>query len=458
MGFLDIFKNTETKNVSVAGTDSQGGNLTGWRNMLTGIGMSRDKRTGSQPYYMAMSPDECEELFCADPTARKIVSKRPEKLVSKWFSVEVNDPDLSKKIDDYLVSTLDFKNKLEKGLIYGNLYGGCGGLLIIKDGQELSMPVNENQISEIKSITLYRKDYVTWGERDKNIESKFYGEPLIWNISTENEGTVRVHRDRILRFDGVLLPSQKYKENNYWHGSVLDEVYNSIINYNTANNSTIALIQDIALWVFKIQGVNSMRTTEQKKIMKERMGLIDDRMSILGKMVIDKDDDVTRQAVPMTGIEHVLNNSKTTLIGDSDMPHTVLFGESPNSSLGGGDNSPGATVTQNWYESLEKFRINRMDNIVKRIVKLAMLCKSGPTGGKLLDFTIKYPPLKEETQTELLKNRETQSKIDKIYLDAQVNTPDEIAGSRFSGTEYNYETILNEKERKVWKEENPKDD
>jgi hypothetical protein len=78
-----------------------------------------------------------------------------------------------------------------------------------------------------------------------------------------------------------------------------------------------------------------------------------------------------------------------------------------------------------------------------------MLSKEGPTKGKVLDdWSLEFNPLWQPTEQETVEMRNKQAETDKIYIEQQVLTPEEVTLSRFGGDEYSIETSVDLEARK----------
>jgi hypothetical protein len=62
-------------------------------------------------------------------------------------------------------------------------------------------------------------------------------------------------------------------------------------------------------------------------------------------------------------------------------------------------------------------------------------------------WQVSFPPLDVPTQAELIEMRAKQAQTDAVYVSAGVLSSEEVAVSRFGGTEYSFETSLDEDAR-----------
>jgi hypothetical protein len=81
----------------------------------------------------------------------------------------------------------------------------------------------------------------------------------------------------------------------------------------------------------------------------------------------------------------------------------------------------------------------------ERLTFLTMKSSEGPTkGAEIPDWSIKFVPLWQPTEAEVIKMRKEQAETDERYINSNVLEPAEVAISRFGGDEYSVETTLRE--------------
>ena len=84
-----------------------------------------------------------------------------------------------------------------------------------------------------------------------------------------------------------------------------------------------------------------------------------------------------------------------------------------------------------------------MKNLLERIVRLIMISKRGPFGGREpTNWQIEFNPLWQMTETENAIYRKTIAETDQIYISNGVLYPFEFAASRFFGDMYSPYTVI----------------
>lgn len=436
--------------------------LDSWTNALTGIGTSRDKMTASSFAGDGLLPfGVLEDLYHNDDMAARGVDAIPEQMLREGFEISVKDnAETGDQIEKFLES-LDVIDKFEEALIWGRLYGGSLLLVGANDGaSEPAQPLNENKIQSIDFLTpidRFSVFPVKW--YDDALKPK-YGEPEVYRFllpTTPNPGGImnfqvgqEVHETRLIRFRGARTSIRRRRVNFGWDDSVLQRVYSVLLAFGMNWASVTHLLSDVAQGVMKIKNLASIITGNAKDTLRERAALADETRSVARVLMLDADsEDFTRVPTPFNGIPDLLDRTGIRLSAAFGMPVTKLLGISP-----GGLNATGESDIRNWYDEIAAKQPRVLTPRLNRLIRLSMLAKNGPTGGKLIeDFNITYRPLWQLGPTEEADRRKTVAETDEIYIDKGVQTAEETAESRFQPTGYSAETTVDLELRDQLKEQ-----
>jgi phage-related protein (TIGR01555 family) len=373
----------------------------------------------------------------------------------RLVSAEVEDDVLEDAMDYFERLTLtDDDNKLADALIWGRLYGGAA-LVIGVDDENLSEPLDLGVIDTIKHLTLLNRFELIPQDINGNPASGNFGmpetyliQPRVTDTTNSKEardfanGSIKIHYSRLIRFNGSKLARRTFISNHYWHDSILNKLQDDIRDYQAAFASVSALILDFAQAVYKVKNLaDIIAAPDGLTVIQNRIAIIEQTRSILRAAIIDADgEDFERKTTSMQGMDRTLGRLTQKFVAATEYPHTVLLGESP-SGLGATGNSE----KKDYFETVRSEQNNTLKPRLMRIFKLIFAAKDGPTGGKVPeDFDIEFEALMHLDQAEEITARKQQAEIDKIYIEAGVVDPDEVALSRFASGVYDYETEINE--------------
>jgi hypothetical protein len=400
----------------------------GWTNVLTGLGLaSRDKRMSSAPVPKLLQRQELEDLFRADDVARKVVARVPKEMFREGYDVKVEDkPEAGQAILQYL-RRLNADEAFRKAITLARLHGGAGVILGIEDGQEPSEPVNTKAIRSIEWLAVLDRWQLIAHEIQQDLSKPDYGLPMRYQISANSDqNSTYVHASRVIRFDGIELPENSFVANNYWGDSVLSAMYNPLSNFNTAHDSAANVMADFAQAVFKLKNLSDLIASGDDDLLMKRLQLLDATRSVVRALVIQDDEEFTRQTTNLTGLPEILKAISERLVAASDMPHTILLGE------GSQGNTSGRSEQEDFYNLISHEQQTYLKPKQMKLIEYITLAKDG-VPVDMDKVTIKYWPLWSLDEQEAASTYKTQAEADAIYISNGVLDPDEVAKARFGG-------------------------
>ncbi|MFZ2875814.1 MAG: DUF1073 domain-containing protein [Phycisphaerales bacterium] len=445
----------------------------GWSNVFTKVGdLSRDKRLGAK--YARNFVDEltAEEMWRGDDMAARIIETAPKVQLRNGFSVNVSELEkrepgkpYAERIDEDGTETKEAEEGMQARLDelsatmnmikagqYARAYGGAALLMGVDDGQaNLELPVREATVKAVRYLVVLRPREI-WPLRwNTNPLSGGYGQPTVYQVRREASGGVpsgpgfTVHASRIIRFDGIAVSKRATTENRGWGDSVLNRLVEPLSDFQLSFAAVPNLISDFAQGVYKLKGLAELFMSNEDDVVTKRIQNLDMARSVLRSLVIDAEDDFSRQQTPVAGLAELLDRVATRFAAAAQMPVSLLFGEAP-----AGLNATGDANTRWWYDDQEADRELTLRPKLNKLVRLIFLSSEGPTAGAEPEkWTVKFEPLWKATEAEVAEIRSKVATADKAYVDAGVLTPEEVAISRFGGDEWSMDTRIDMDARKV---------
>lgn len=438
--------------------------LDSWKSLTMSLGdIDLDKRMNLNiALDEVLGQTQMEMLYRGDYLARKIIDLPAREMVREWIEFDQTvEPDIAKKALDYLFR-LKSPQFFKKALKWSRLYGGSALIMIIEDNGESHEPVNLNNIKTIRGFfELYR--FQLWPNTFvSDTEDPNFGQPATYQAMAfdRNFGLAGIgqagmqgikvvpgsiwHRDRVLVFDGLDLPQHLRDTNNGWGDSVLQPLYNALRNYNLGQDGSASLIADFAQAVIKIKGLHAQLAADKDEVVKRRLSFMNLWRSILNAIVIDADgEEFERKATPVTGLVDIMKRQEQALVAGSEMPHTILFGESP-SGLG----ATGQSENDDFDDYIAALQEEKMTLPLDWLIELVFRAKDGPTNGEEpKEWGYDFNSLTQLNDKEISDTRLNVAKSDDIYIGNGVLDANEVAKSRFGGAEYSMETNLDTETR-----------
>jgi len=406
----------------------------GWGNVYTQVMQNgKDKRTGSTITYSILNQLDVETLYAGDNIASKIIDTIPEEGIREWISFDNLKPKDSENLQNYL-DNLKTKEKFEKAWKYGRLYGGAMILVSLSDGLELDEPVDFTKINSINALTVLSRYSITpeTTEIDKDLQSKNYGMPIYYTLS--NEGKGRIHHSRLLRFDGATLPEQIFRDNLYWHDSILSKIWRELEGYSNSHNALPNIVTEFKQSILKIKNIADMLSAGKESAVINRLQALDLGKTVFKSLLLDADEEYDVKSTALSGLNDLINQINMRIVSASGMPHTILLGTSPTGGLSG----KGESENRDFYDKVASQQKTVLSPPLNKFFEMVSSSKDSPVKSEI---QYKFNPLWQLDQVEVVKIHKTQAEADNLYILNGTLLPSEVAISRF-GAEYSIETHI----------------
>lgn len=319
------------------------------------------------------------------------------------------------------------------------LFGGALLLQVSKDNQE--EPYTP-RVGPVRFISLpYHA--LTCVELDRNLLSPNFGFPRQWSYSRNLAGAGNDSDDRLYIDPSWGLPDRTVKisdnlnrNSNDWQGPpVLQKFYDDIKRWGLSVQAVTSALQELSRTVYKIPGLDLLTMTEHgEKAVYNRKKQIEEAASLFNATVLDQNEEMARLPLSLAGIGDVQKWLVLSLAASTRTPITVLFGVSP------GGFGTGESELRQYEDRARRVQRQKIRPFLRWVLDRATAAGQIPALPD--DYQIKFNPLVTPTESEVSELRHKTAQTDAVYLSYQVVTPEEVAQSRFGGSEYQTETTL----------------
>lgn len=426
-----------------------------YMNPVSGFGGDKDplnitrynpRGNNSQQFY--------EALFQYNWLARKIVSAIPEDALREWIDIKSKNKDFLKAMSNAL-KKFKVKKKMFEAANHSRLYGGALIVIGADDGQEITEPLKEDSIKDIKYITVLDRFQVEVATVFNNPLEDNFGDPATYKIrpfnSLAGQGVdtsiiveQEIHSSRTVKIDGEFLPDLLESKNNGWGDSTLLKVQRELKNYGTSMQSVAVLFQDFITKVLKIDNLANLLENEDSSDLEARIQFASANSSSLGITLIGEGEEYTKIQHPVTGLKELVETQIESVSAASDIPRARLFGQ----QLG---KLSGATETTNaYFDVVRGFQVNKIESPLDRLLFLISKTKSFfPQQEE--DWSWDWNSLKQDSNEQKAKVRLAMSQADKNYVEIGALSPEEIAENRFGEDGYSLDTVIDIEGREEFK-------
>ncbi len=413
----------------------------GLENLVAQLGTEQDKRAHSKfvnnkQLSLSGSQEELNAMYRTDWLSGKVVDIIPDDMTREWreFTGDI-DPEIVTRLEeeeDRLQLSFNY-NLAHK---WARLYGTAFIVISVDDGQTPDKPLDIDKIREgglrhIKAIDRHRisnAEVVPVADpMDRN-----FGMPEFYRFS---ETSVKIHHSRVIRFDGIRLPFDEFRRNNYFSDSVLSRLYDALINFNTTADSAASMVYETNVDVMKVKGLMGyLQTAEGEALLRKRFTLAGMMKSFNNMMLLDAEEEYNSKTNTFAGLPDLLDRYALFLSAASDIPATRLLGSSAS-----GLNATGEGDLKNYYDTIRstqkkeyKPTLDYFDIIMAKNLGL----------GDDTDLSYEFKSLFQMTPKEQSDLQFVNAQRDAIYLDRGVIT-EEITAKELKQTD-TYTNITDE--------------
>lgn len=352
--------------------------------------------------------DQQLALMYRNLIVRRIVTLVVDDAIKNFIEIEGDQ-------DECIVQELEalfIPEKLTEALYWDRLFGMSVALILADDGQELDQPINLKRLRRVSGVEVFDKRSVMEDSAslyyDTDVRDVNFGKAEYYTITPPNGNLFKVHRSRLLIFDGETLPKLERIANNGAGLSCLDGIPAAINRVKTSMDKTIDIMDKVSTSLLKLQGLsNVLQTEEGTKAVSKRLDLIDYSRRLNGSVAIDKDDEYAVFNIPLGGLTDIIQEMEQYVCAVTGYPFTKLFGRSP-----AGMNATGQSDMQIYYDKVKSYQKRKLRPALEYLVKLIQLSSEGPTQGKELEkWSIKFKALQQLNDLEQANVDKTQAEV-----------------------------------------------
>jgi len=412
-------------------------------------------------YNFNLTKGQLEQIY-RNWLGRKICDAFPNEATRQTFDIKISykeKVDVEKQVEiiramEKKLMDLQVLRKVQEALSLANLYGGSAIIIVADDNTSYYEPINSKKLKSIQSIEVLDchqiRPFVQGYLPDPYHPEKYQLIPSDINrrITSKMQQDIGrewlIDADRVIRFDGVRLPPDLMRTNNYWGDSIFISVYEEILDYLRVYRKASDFISNPNPFVHQVDGLREIIATKGKDKVKEYLKSIYEARGMLGGYVIDKNDTFTFTNRTFAELANLLDRYGNKLVAATNIPYSILFGKGAEGLAAAGT---GETERHIFYQNVMQYQEIVIRPALEKLVTLLFLAKDSPTQGYLPDdWHIAFKPLEKPSLKEELASKQIQATIDSTYMQMQVITPQEVRSSRFGNAEFSYDTILEDKE------------
>jgi phage-related protein (TIGR01555 family) len=322
-----------------------------------------------------------KSLYRSHWIIRRIIDVIPEDMCKSWWKITSQlPPELIERFDKQQ-RKINLKAKVLEGLKWGRLYGGAGGVILIKGHEDiLDQPLNLDEVmpGSFKGLIIGDRWSGIYPQLElcKDLDDPELGLPDTYQITSEAiGGSIKIHHSRIIRFVGRDLPFYEKQAEIYWGASEIEHIYDELRKRDNTSWNIAQLVFLANLRVLKMKDTEQIFSVGNNKAMEDLYGVLQAQnwlMSNMGMQILGAEDEFTTHSYSFGGLAEVYQNIMSDLAGAAEMPQTKLFGRSP-----AGLNSTGDSDLQNYYETIEQKQETYLRPIIEKLLPIMCMSEFG---------------------------------------------------------------------------------
>ena len=390
-------------------------------NLVANMNTGNDKRRHSQFTKKGrMDRNQLEALYREDWIAGKIIDIIPDEMTREWRKfddAELSPEDIVKL--EKAEKELRIKYLFNEAKKWARLYGGALIVMNIEGTGEPHELLDINKVKEgsIKSLTVYDAENAVFHSINQTDPfAPNFLRPETYRLA---RSSIAIHHTRVIRFDGQILPFNELQRNRYWHDSVLNRIYEALINAGIANDSTASLLFETNVDVIKVKNLMSMlSTTEGEKALVDRFFLAKVLKANNNITLLDSEEEHTKSTISFAGIPDVLDRFMAIVTAASDISATRLLNKSPT-----GLNATGEGDLRNFYDLVKE----KQEFEFRPLLEPFDVILAKHAGVNSEDLAFNFNALWQMSDKEASEIKLASAQADQIYLDNSVVTGSIVA-------------------------------
>ena len=310
--------------------------------------------------------------------AKRIIDMPSEDMTRKWYTLTTSMDDEDLRDLKRLEARHSVRQEMTNAIRWARLYGGSIAVMVVRDGRELSEPLDLNRLAPgcfQGLLVLDRTQGITPSmELVEDLDDPDFGDPAYYeaDLDTGDVKHVRIHHSRILKFVGRELPRMEMEAESYWGVSELEHIWDELQKRETTSANIAQLMFQANITTLKMGNYGSLLsgTDGQRRRVMAAMQEENRMRTSFGVQVMSKDDQMETHSYSFAGISDVYEMFMLDMAGAAEIPATKLFGRAPQ-----GMDANGVSDLKNYAEVISGLQERMLRPALEKLLPvMAMSC------------------------------------------------------------------------------------
>ncbi|WP_018900411.1 phage portal protein [Rhizobium sp. 2MFCol3.1] len=373
------------------------------QNLISGLGTSKDKTVGNAFVFTPIDPQQLIAMHRSDWMGRKVVDIIPDDMTREWREWKADEAVVEAIEKVERLPQINIQAKVNEALQLARLRGGA--LLVI--GVDSGAPDEELVLERVgkdalKYVHVLGRDQVSYTEINRDITSPYFGEPVMWEFTSNTGSRVQIHPSRVVRFIGAPILDKNASPDEIWGDSVLQIVYDAVQNAASSQGHAAALLPEAKTDVLYVPNLSEYlknpKTTQQ---LTERFAYANTMKSMFNMLLLEgnggdgenaKGERWEQKTINLSQYPELLRQYLQVAAGAADIPLVRFLQDAP-SGLG----SNGEITLKNYYDKVSADQRNKLSPSLWRFDEIVI---RSATGKRDAAIYYEWAPLYTMTEKE----------------------------------------------------------
>ena len=397
--------------------------LTNLVTRLGQVGIDKSASTRYRPTSAPLSYVEVDALYEENGIAAKIIDRPADELTRTWLDITDINADVDMAAVTSEVETFSLRKHVSNLYRWGSKEGGAVMGVAVDDGLMPHEPLDLTRIRKVHGFFILDRHQLVPVIRGEKPPEAY----VIQGEAPEGIAGRVIHASRLVKFVGVEPSPRRALAHQFWGTGVLQRGWESLRQYLSAHGYAEAILHEASLDVYRLEGWNAISTAKGEDAWLKRLMSMNLAKSVLGGIVLDKQDEFTALSKSMAGYADLIEKFVQAVVACYPIPRSVLLNETP----GGLNSGSNRGEMQAWYDWLETQRKDHATAWVNWALEIIFASQAGPTSGRVPEhWEIEWRPLWAPTAKETEETRKLRTETDLLLMDAGVVTDREIRRHR----------------------------
>lgn len=371
----------------------------GFRNLVAGIGTSRDKASGNAYVSTALDYEQLATAYEVSSVAKAIVDMPVEDACREWREWQAQADQIT--LLEAEEKRLGLRKAVMEARSMARLYGGAAIYIGTRDA-DLSKPLDPARIATggVRYLAVLDRTELTGDEIQRDPRLPGFGLPTMYRMTTGLEAMTPIHPTRLAIFTGPRYASRQMREvAEGWGDSVLTSTLEKAKHLDATVANIASLVFEAKVDVIKIKDfTESLRSggTEYEQLMLSRFQLAATAKGINGALLLDSEEEYHQKSANFSTLPDIIDRFMQVVSGAARIPVTRLFGTSP-----GGLNATGESDMRNYYDLVKQQQTLEVEPALALLDEC--LIRSA-LGNRPADVWYSWRPLWQPTAKERAEN------------------------------------------------------